>query len=159
MDKDAVGLLVRAHEGIRHVVYRDTRGILTIGIGCNLERPGIYERIKACGADFASICNGTQALQHPQVEALFADDLYDAIAGARKAVTNFESLPTGVQSVVVDMVFNLGESGFRKFVKAIECLEKCDFRGAAAEMRDSRWAKQVPMRAATDIALVQAAGK
>jgi GH24 family phage-related lysozyme (muramidase) len=159
VNRDAMGLLIRGHEGTRRYVYQDTRGILTGGIGCNLQRAGIRERLLACGADADAVLAGTKPLTHDQVEALFADDLNEAIAGGQSSVRNFAELPTGVQSAVVDMVFDMGVSGFRKFVRAIKCLEVRDFAGAALQMEHSLWATQVPNRAASDIALVRAAAK
>jgi len=51
------------------------------------------------------------------------------------------------QRVVVDMVFNLGMPRFKQFQNMIAAIEESDWSEAAAQMMDSRWAKQVGARA------------
>jgi lysozyme len=48
---------------------------------------------------------------------------------------------------LVDMGFNLGIPRLMKFKKMWEAIERQDFEWAAAEMLNSRWAKQVGKRA------------
>ena len=59
----------------------------------------------------------------------------------------FDILPEQVQSVLVDMRFNLGHKGFRKFKNMIKAVKQQDFYSAAREMRDSLWYHQVGKRA------------
>ena len=56
-------------------------------------------------------------------------------------------MPPEVQGVILEMVYQLGFSGFKKFKKAILNMKSKDWKGAATEMLDSRWAKQTPNRA------------
>ena len=51
------------------------------------------------------------------------------------------------QSVLVDMRFNLGHEGFRKFKNMIKAVKQQDFHSAAREMKDSLWYQQVGKRA------------
>ena len=46
------------HEGKRTKVYKDSRGISTIGIGFNLERAGAKKSIEALGLDYSKILGG-----------------------------------------------------------------------------------------------------
>jgi GH24 family phage-related lysozyme (muramidase) len=48
-------------------VYLDSRGIKTIGHGFNLERTGARAAIKAVGADYDRILNGTDSLTDAQI--------------------------------------------------------------------------------------------
>ncbi len=59
----------------------------------------------------------------------------------------FKSMPDEVQNVIIEMCYQLGVSGFGKFVKTIGYLQTFQFEKAADEMLDSRWAKQTPNRA------------
>ena len=154
MDKKRTAHLVRTNEGTRLTVYSDTEGKKTVGTGFNLERPGAAERIKAVGAVYELIIIGSVALTEAQAEALFALDLDDAIRSAGAIVSNFDQHPDDVQSVIVDMVFNLGPRGFAGFKKTIAALEKQDYCTAAAQMADSAWAGQVPNRARANIQTV-----
>jgi lysozyme len=49
--------------------------------------------------------------------------------------------------VLIDMCFNLGMPRFKKFKRMIAALERTDYIDAAAEMLDSKWARQVGNRA------------
>ena len=51
------------------------------------------------------------------------------------------------QAVIVDMVFNLGFSRFRKFKKMNAAINKRDYKTAAEELLNSRYARQVGSRA------------
>lgn len=154
MDRDKAADLISAHEGRRYKAYADSLGIMTVGIGCNLERDSARERIAALGVDYAELCAGRSELNDSHVDALFTMDLNDAIAIATAAVANFWEHPDDVQHAIVDMIFNLGGPRFTKFKKAIDAFERKDYRKAAAEMASSKWAAQVPNRARADIELV-----
>ena len=109
MNREATRSLIRKHEGVRHVVYLDTKGIKTIGVGFNLERPGAATQLRACGVrDFDQLCAGLNTLSSDQIEMLFNDDLDGAIIDAAQSVRNFLDQPDDVQAAIVDMVFNLG---------------------------------------------------
>jgi len=114
------------HEGLRLKPYHCSAGKLTIGIGRNLEDKGITEK---------------EALM------LLENDIQECIKDLKTIFTEFDMLPESVQSVLVDMRFNLGHKGFRKFKNMIKAVRQQDFNQAAAEMKDSRWYYQVGKRA------------
>ena len=53
----------------------------------------------------------------------------------------YDNLPPEIKSVVVECTFQMGVNGFSKFKKAIACMKEKDWKGAADEMLDSKWAK------------------
>ena len=113
------------HEGLKLKPYRCTAGKLTIGVGRNLDDKGISKE-----------------------EALFllANDIEDAI----KDLSNFdwfEDLDPVRKKVVIDMRYNLGPTRFRQFKRMIAALAAGDYKAAADQMLDSRWARQVKTRA------------
>ena len=59
----------------------------------------------------------------------------------------FHELSHNRKRVVVNMIFNLGRTGFARFTKTIAYLSGRDYEAAADEMLDSRWAEQVGNRA------------
>ena len=123
------------HEGLRLKPYRDTEGVLTIGVGPNLEE-GISHDIAMAMLD-EDIANHTQELEraHPVVKRL------DPVR----------------RDVLINMAFNLGVSrlsGFRRMWAAIHA-EAWD--RAADEMLDSKWAGQVGNRA-VELAAVMRGG-
>lgn len=126
MDREKLKQLLIAHEGLRLKPYRDTVGILTIGVGRNLEASGITEK-----------------------EAMFLldNDIARVVGYCREAFPWFNGLCDTRQNVVCSMVFNLGAAGFSKFQKMIAAIERKDFEAAANEMLCSRWSGQVGARA------------
>ncbi len=67
------------------------------------------------------------------------------------------TLPEDKQLVVYDMAFNLGMPRFRTFRKMLEALHAGKYDKAAAEMLDSRWARQVGNRATKLAAMMRGA--
>lgn len=49
--------------------------------------------------------------------------------------------------ILYNMAYQMGVSGVLKFKNMIKALEEQDYRQAAIEMLDSKWAKQTPNRA------------
>lgn len=157
MDRTQIEQLIEKHEGRRAAVYTDTDGNLTIGIGLNLDAQGAQETCASCGVDFDGLRSGTATLEDTQIDQLFEVQLNAAIYGAQCQVQNFNALPDNAQAVVVDMVFNLGSTGFAKFRKLIAALEAQNFVDAAAEIKDSLWCGQVKTRCLDNAALMEAA--
>jgi lysozyme len=118
------------YEALRTKVYRCPAGKLTIGVGRNLEDLGI------------SI---------PEAEILLANDI-ERCRRELEPYSWFSEAPLNVQDALIHMNFNLGLPrllGFRRMIKA---LYDKDYTRAAMEALDSKWAKQLPVRA-NDIAL------
>tara|TARA_R110000851_G_scaffold19540_3_gene60047 strand:+ start:3662 stop:4102 length:441 start_codon:yes stop_codon:yes gene_type:complete len=124
---------VRAHEGCVETVYLDSLGKATIGIG-HLVQPHEKERYK----------EGV-TLSQQEIEDLFDIDLNRAAAGAEELIGDIE-LPSVIELVLVEMVFQLGKKGVSKFKGMWKALSEKDFVQAAIEMRDSRWKLQTPGR-------------
>jgi lysozyme len=128
---------LKRHEGFRQFPYRDTRGILTIGYGRNLESRGITEQ---------------------EASYLLENDVLRALYGLRERLPWFTQLDPARQAVLVNMAVNLGLNGLLRFRKTLAAIEARDFTTAAQEMLRSRWAEQVPRRAA-ELAQVMEKGK
>jgi lysozyme len=129
-------MLIR-HEGLRLKPYHDTRNKLTIGIGRNLDDVGITRE---------------EALM------LLDNDITRVRREVKRAFPWFSRLNQARKDVVLNMVFNLGLSGFRRFRKTIAAIETRDWEEAGREMLDSRWAKQVGRRA-RELAAIMRRGK
>ena len=157
MDRQTALGFIQGHEGRRNSVYNDSEGIPTIGVGFNLQKAGAQQSIEALGVDYSQLLAGTVSLTDPQIDTLFNADLDTAMADAAQRVQGFWNLPDNAQLAVVDMVFNLGGPRFSGFVNFIAALSATppDYLTAAVQMGDSQWARQVPNRAADDIALVR----
>lgn len=119
---------LRRHEGVRAEPYVDTQGKLTIGVGrCLSTKP-----LKLCEIEFLFEQDFQDAEEDAQ--ALIGDSVFDRLSDARKAV-------------LVNMAFNLGLTGLRKFVRFLQAVKDARYKDAAKEMLGSLWAQQVRDRA------------
>lgn len=112
------------HEGFKPKPYRCTENKLTIGIGRNIEERGITK-----------------------VEALvLLENDIKAIKSELGKYSWFSEQDEIRQRVLIDMGM-MGVPRLLGFKKMIDALKEKDFQTAAAEMLDSKWAKQVLTRA------------
>lgn len=86
--------------------------------------------------------------------------LYDADVGLvsaelRRGILGFDGMPEPVQRGLANMDFNLGWPRFSTFARMMEALERRDYRRAAVEALDSKWARQVGARAERVAALIE----
>jgi lysozyme len=133
-------------EGLRLEVYQDTLGIDTIGVGRNLEDRGITEE----ELNTMDIPNIETVYQYgiTEVDAAFLLENDVEIVEKELLVAHpcVDSLDSVRQLVLVDMAFNMGVPRLCKFKKMWAAIHEEDFRTAAKEMLDSRWAVQVKGR-------------
>lgn len=116
---------IREHEGCRRHPYPCSEGYLTIGVGRNLD---------------------AVPLSDDEIDLLFDNDFGRAMMQA-ETIPGFERLNEVRQGVLVEMVFQLGLHGVRKFRKFIDAYMAEDWQAAHDEMLDSLWARQTPTRA------------
>ena len=114
-------------EGRKQFPYRDSEGILTIGVGWNLEANGLPENIIDMLLDL-----GIQRAE---------TDLGVLYPGWR------EHLNAARQRALLNMAFNLGRLRLAKFHNMWQAIRDHDWDRAALEMLDSKWARQVGARA------------
>lgn len=117
---------LKRDEGRKDQPYRDSRGILTIGYGHNLEA--------------APLCE--VALQ-VQLEV----DLAAHLAALDAALPWWRQQPEPVQRVLGNMGFNLGAGRLVMFKQTLAAIQAGKYREAAAALRTSLYAKQVGDRA------------
>ena len=116
---------IKESEGFRSKVYQCTEGHDTIGYGF--------------------------AIKDLVLSRDICDQILETKVAELKLIVNqkipfIEDLPDVVQEVLYEMYYQMGNSLF-KFKKTLKHLENKDYRLAAKEMLDSRWAVQTPNRA------------
>ena len=142
----------KLNEGYFRCVYNDPLGIPTVGIGFNLRKSGARQRITNVGANYDKILRKSECLEAYQIKRLFDDDMAEAVQCASSWLSQVWSrMGTTRQSAIADMAFNLGCSRLRQFKNMKAALERGDYTKAAAEMRNSRWCRQVKSRCDRDI--------
>jgi GH24 family phage-related lysozyme (muramidase) len=144
---DELKARIRDHEGCRDEVYLDSLGKATIAIG-HLVQPHEKERFKP-GVKISA----------DEIEDLFLIDLNRACAGAEQLIGELyrgnTRLPQVIEHVIVEMVFQLGKTGVSKFRKMWKALSEGNKKEAAAQMIDSRWHDQTPIRCKELASLVE----
>jgi GH24 family phage-related lysozyme (muramidase) len=146
--------LIRRHEGLRLEAYKDIVGKLTVGYGFNLDAGAAKAICASLNLDYESIRNGA-AITEAQADAILDLQLGMVNAQAKTLFPNFNQMPADVQSVVQDLIFNLGLAGFSKFNQTIAALKANDYQLAANCLTDSLWFHQTGSRAIEDVALLR----
>lgn len=128
---------LRKSEGLSFVPYKCPAGYLTIGYGHNLEANGIS--LEAA-------------------ELLLKQDIEIAVRQVKNAFIWWPNLDEARMSVLVDMCFNMGVTKLCGFKKMLSALEAGDYKTAAKEMLNSKWAQQVGRRA-TELSKIMETGE
>lgn len=131
--------LLKEHEGFRQKPYQCTAGKWTIGYGYQLESHGFSQ------VDIGNLQKDGWSRDY--AERMLEQEI-DLICAAFHRLPWFDALDDVRKAVVIDMTYNLGIDGFLWFRKTIAALREHDWDAAVHEMRHSKWAKQVPNRAA-----------
>ena len=120
--------MLKRHEGVKTHCYKDHLGLETIGVG-------------------RCVAEGSLGLSDDEVEYLLAND----IARCREELTDsyfwFPALNDARQAACINLIFNLGATRLRGFVKSLDAMANEKFDLAADEFMNSKWANQVGNRA------------
>ena len=138
---------LKQDEGIRHKVYRDSKGHPSIGIGCKLQRPEVAKLMRQMGLSYKAVMRGQQEISDYQAKILFEHDLVTAKESARNCINNYDEQPHDIKMVLIDMAYNVGPQGIMEFRDFRKYLEQKNYKFAIRAMRNSRWFNQVPNRA------------
>lgn len=114
-------------EGLSLSCYKDSLGYYTIGVGHLLSSPCDDITLEYAGK-------------------LLAEDIKIARDDLMRNVPCFCSLCEERQYVLISMCFNLGIKRLLGFKKMLLALENKNYQVASAEMKDSKWYKQVKRR-------------
>lgn len=128
-------------EGFSSKIYKCPAGFNTIGYGRNIEH---YPLSKEQRAYLDS--NNNEITEEVAMEWL-KKDLEQRYYLACDFAWFRELDNVARAGAVVDLIYNLGYSGFKKFKKFIEAMQKKDYKKASAELVDSKWYNQVGNRA------------
>ena len=112
-------------EGKKSKPYKDSVGILTVGVGRNLEK----------------------GLSEDEIALLLKNDIAEADKAARIVFPAFDGLSEPRKAVLVNMAFNLGQARLAGFVNTLGAIADGRWDDAADGMLASKWATQVGARA------------
>jgi len=123
---DPTATRIKKNEGLRHIAYKDTNGIWTVGYGRNLQAVAFTDQ---------------------EIDLMFANDLKRAQIGA-KSFKAYERLSEARRGVIVEMCYQLGAEGVRRFTAFWDAVARSDWETAKKELLNSKWArKDSPARA------------
>ena len=112
-------------EGSRNLIYKDTRGFLTVGIGhnCSIEQNAFT------------------------IDALYQNDINGCEASLDMRFPWWRKLDPVRQRVMVGAMFNLGGAKLATFTTFLTLMEAGKYAQAGADLLTTLWAKQVGARA------------
>jgi len=106
---DAIKKMVMTDEGMKLKPYKDTRGIMTVGVGHNLTTPASKSTfVRAFGKSGESLHAGVlkgNSLTKEQATKLFDADYGEHLNRTVKMFPNLHTYPADVQSVLVSGVY------------------------------------------------------
>lgn len=125
---DSYSQLKRDEGEVLHA-YPDHLGYLTIGVGI------LIDQRKGGG------------LRPEESEYIFRNRLMILRRELTSRLPWFRRLDDARQGALINMAFQLGINGLLNFRRTMSLIQSGQYAQAAAEMLDSRWAKQTPERA------------
>jgi len=126
------------HEGIRYKPYLCPAGKLTIGVGRNIEDNGLTK---------------------DEIMYLLKNDIERCEKELKKIFTDFDNLPENVKIVLIDMIFNLGETRFKKFEELIKAVKKRNWDRTIIEIKNSKRCRQLKKRCRDNVLLIEHLGE
>lgn len=138
MKEDNIHILME-DEGLRTFPYKCSSGKNTIGYGHNLDA-------KPLSLDMQEELDNNDELSIRTCNELLLEDIHDAEMDARELFPLFESFTDNRKDALVMLCFNLGLSGFGKFIRTIKSIQNSEWDAAGRHLRDSKWALQVGKR-------------
>ena len=127
MNLDSLKKSLKAHEGVKSSLYKDTEGHITGGCGHNFDQP----------------------LPDKLIELILDFDVQVAIEELDRAFPSWRTHSSARQNVLIELMFNLGAPRLGQFIRFWYALEQRNYPVAAQELLSSKWATQVKGRAET----------
>ncbi len=139
-DKAKLRALLKLHEGLSLIPYRDGQG-WSVGYGWHMRDAGLVQALNA---------GGVLTVSREAAEALLEFGIEEALDIVRAWLDGF--VPAGARgAALVSVAYTLGPSHLRSFQLLRSSVIAEDWASAAVEAVDSRWADQVGKRRAGDI--------
>jgi lysozyme len=140
--------MIAFEEGKRLDAYPDTKGVLTVGIGHNLEADSALDILKRH-------VRLHDKITEEECTALFKRDLDKVYAGIKRNIPWFDGLQEKYKPVIINMIFQMGIGGTLEFKNTLKAMH--DNRPLAVEkgMRNSKWFRDTPNRVNRLILLVK----
>lgn len=134
-------LLIKAEETLVLKPYRCSERKLTIGWGFNME-------VNPLPSHVAAYLKLHGMITKEMADALFDNKYQESIKAAKDIfITSWPALGEVRQAVVISMIYQMGEAGFKKFTNTIKYVKLLNWIHAAYNMLQSKWEDQTEERA------------
>lgn len=141
IDMEEISARLCLHEGIKLEPYKCPKGHWTIGVGRNLEtNPITPEEEKVIG-------NWRHGITKDAAFYLLGKDIRRVMAECQKKIPFWKYLDAERKYALLDMAFNLGINRLLRFKKMLSEMAIGNYRGAAKECLNSKYARDVGKRA------------
>jgi len=134
--------MIMRHEGFKLKPYKDTKELWTIGVG----------HLIGDGKTLPKEWDRT--FTKKEVDDLFDQD-YEHHKKAAEKIPAFSKMNEIGQAALIDLTFNMGPSWFKKWPTLMKQLDAKDSEGAAKNLEQSPWYKQVGNRASEIVAMIR----
>ena len=145
MDIDKLREEIAYDEGSVNKIYLDHLGLPTFGIG-HL----VLDSDPEYGYEVGT------PVSEDRCNSAFDSDVQTVLSDCERLYPDFNDLPEEVQLIVANMMFNMGRPRLSKFKGMKRGVDSKDWNGAADEMVDSQWYRQVTKRADRLVARMRA---
>lgn len=144
-------------EGFEKRVYKDTRGIRTVGKGFNMQQSGARQIWEEAGIEvpFNDVLTGRDEISEEQADRLHDVMMEKVWNAAPRLLKGIENLSDNRQAVIRDMLYQLGEGEAKKFAPTFKLIEKGRFAEAAARLQKAKIASQSPNRVARNAYMLE----
>ena len=126
-----------------HVAYKDSKGILTIGYGFNLEdgsAPSVLRQVTT--KTTTALKSKSEFLTEQEARALLFISEEVALSGVRSIFHGFNRLDLPRRIVLAAMVYQMGSGRFSKFRRLIAAVIGFDWPAAVQSMVESQWCRR-----------------
>lgn len=132
---------LKLHEGCSLTPYKCPAGKLTIGIGRNVDdNPLTAEELRVVG-------DWKHGITREAAHYLCRNDIEHCIADLKKNLKWFDGLDKERKYALIDLCFNMGIRTLLTFKKTLASIAGGNYRTAAEQLLQSKYASQVGKRA------------
>lgn len=129
---------IKAHEGFRDHIYKDSLGKATIGYGF---------LVSALSPDELALNNGkTEPMSKEVAEKILNLKVAKLQKRVFQCLSWLQSKPQNVQDTLVEIAYQLGLAGLMGFHHTLSCIEASDYAQAARNLKASLLYRQTPKR-------------
>ena len=130
---------IKENEGFRSYIYQDTRGYPTVGYGF---------KVSSLSKDELFLNGGkVEPMSKAVADQILEMKLIKLASSVCEAFPWLEDKPKNVQDVVIEMCYQMGVPGVKKFVTTMHHIRMGEYEAAYQSGMNSLWAKQTPNRA------------